>query len=185
MHRLGVDIRKLERVDQTCGGLNLNGPEYPDYYYYTNEAPDNRRNNQPSVNYEYYDYHDSGAAAAGASVDVDPSPQSNQQGWVPVQNPSAQHQTTKFDDYQESASGSAGPQYVEMQRFDEPVEHQPEYHHPQDVQRPPQSPHKINLKRPGNNRRAGGPNRRVFSQRESEKVISMGQSLATKLWRVL
>ncbi|CAL4116009.1 unnamed protein product, partial [Meganyctiphanes norvegica] len=43
MHRLGVDIRKLERVDQTCGGLNLSGPEYPEYDYYTNELPENRR----------------------------------------------------------------------------------------------------------------------------------------------
>ena len=25
MHRYGIDIRKLERVDQTCGGLGLKG----------------------------------------------------------------------------------------------------------------------------------------------------------------
>merc|ERR1711962_999489 len=193
MHRLGVDIRKLERVDQTRGGLNLSGPEYPDYDdYYTNEAPSNRRfqtagQNENSVgDYDYYDYPASGSAAVG----VDPSPPSNTQGWVPVAgSPPVQHQASKYDhtmDYheEEAASASVGghTQYVEMQ----PVEHHPQYH-----QRPPvkQPDPMIELRprpRPGNNKRPGpGGNRRVSRPQDDDHRISIGQTLATRLWKVL
>ncbi|KAK3873067.1 hypothetical protein Pcinc_021901 [Petrolisthes cinctipes] len=67
MHHLGVDIRKLERVDQTCGGIDLMpaaGPMYPlpaDYdYYLTNThtvtLPTASRRQEGDVTFGHYDY---------------------------------------------------------------------------------------------------------------------------------
>ena len=37
MHRYGIDLRKLERVDQTCGGIDIVDEEYPVYDYYDDQ----------------------------------------------------------------------------------------------------------------------------------------------------
>ena len=57
MHRYGIDIRKLERVDQTCGGIVLQEQqtdEYPtyddDYLESPNQdLPENRRFNVSKI----------------------------------------------------------------------------------------------------------------------------------------
>lgn len=55
MHHLGVDIRRLERVDQTCGGIDLMpaaGPLYPlpgDYDYYVTNTNSHTVTNQPTA----------------------------------------------------------------------------------------------------------------------------------------
>ena len=47
MHRYGIDLRKLERVDQTCGGIELTD-DYSEYEYfeYPEQGLDNEYNTQ-------------------------------------------------------------------------------------------------------------------------------------------
>ncbi|XP_069975313.1 apolipoprotein D-like [Penaeus vannamei] len=61
MHRLGVDIRKLERVDQTCGGIEITAPTAEVFYDYDyNASPQaiegNRRKQSGNYYYDDYDY---------------------------------------------------------------------------------------------------------------------------------
>ncbi|RXG57707.1 hypothetical protein Avbf_10268 [Armadillidium vulgare] len=73
MHRYGIDIRKLERVDQTCGGMRLASHEAvdevssADYNYYQNQDQDIQDTgyhkyyaseesfNERDSNYDYYE----------------------------------------------------------------------------------------------------------------------------------
>ncbi|XP_071517089.1 apolipoprotein D-like isoform X2 [Panulirus ornatus] len=63
LHHLGIDIRKLERVDQTCGGIDIvNIPTYTDYDYYNAnlQVTGNRRyqQQQNTQGVEYFQYDD-------------------------------------------------------------------------------------------------------------------------------
>ncbi|KAK7063174.1 hypothetical protein SK128_027510 [Halocaridina rubra] len=131
MHRLGVDIRKLERVDQTCGGLDI--ADYPDYDYFSANPqviPDTRRQQgYGSFDYIYQDgnqFQQAAAASPGGTVHV-------------------QHQS-----YPGRVTDSQGRRRQGQS---------------QGAQRKKQ-----------NQRRQSVPN---------DDRITLGQSLATRLWRVL
>lgn len=149
MHHLGVDIRKLERVDQTCGGIDLIPTVGPvplptDYNYYSSnsqtlpQATGVRRQHQESQsfgNYEYdYDYNldeDSQSRLVTAAKPVQPQ-----------QSPSTQFAVS----YPPRATDS-------------------------NIHRRAQPFRKQSIKR--------------HQTIPSEDRITLGQSLATRLWHVL
>ncbi|KAG7168027.1 Apolipoprotein D-like 7 [Homarus americanus] len=139
MHHLGVDIRKLERVDQTCGGIDIGGSlSSVDYDYYSTGPQvltDNRRfqPHQAQEFYQYDDYYEPAGGFQSASA-------------VPVPQPS------------ESPSNQFAVSFP-VQDTDSNIRRRP---------RPPQR--KPNLKR---------------QSIPTDERISLGQSLATRLWHVL
>lgn len=141
MHRLGVDIRKLERVDQTCGGLEI--PDYPEYDYYSDNSQvvsDNRRNQQQDVEYYQDYYYQQDTQEAGSA-------------------------------YQESASSAGGVSEQQQSPANyHPVSYPPQPSDSQGQRRRVQQRKKLNQ------RRQSVPN---------DERITLGQSLATRLWHVL
>ncbi|XP_066947326.1 apolipoprotein D-like isoform X1 [Macrobrachium rosenbergii] len=147
MHRLGVDIRKLERVDQTCGGLEI--ADYGDYDYYSNpQFVDNNRRYQQQNN-DYYQYQDYYYQADGQQ-------EAQQEG--------STHQ-------QSAASSGVATQQQPSPANYHPVSYPPQSSDSAGYRRRSQARKKINLKR-----QQSVPN---------DDRITLGQSLATRLWHVL
>ncbi|XP_076032410.1 uncharacterized protein LOC143020137 [Oratosquilla oratoria] len=156
MHRYGIDIRKLERVDQTCGGVDIDPLDYPaldypeqDYYNQPQELDNRRKQVQAYEEYIYdtegTDYSDSEYYPSASSYYATHDPQSQPQPQV-AQVAQTQHQVAQ-------PQSQVPQQYYLAQ------------------------PHKIR-RHPG---RKPQPNRR----RNQDDRITLGQTLATKLWRVL
>ncbi|KAK8384128.1 hypothetical protein O3P69_016092 [Scylla paramamosain] len=169
LHHLGIDIRKLERVDQTCGGIDIvplghgvSSPAYTDYDYYdSNAAPvappagqpspsDLRRQHQAGFYHQYdydYEYTDSQtqqqqqhAAAAGHLAPAE----------------SQQHQQGHPDQHPANFFAVSYPPHASD------TQNHRRYR--------PYSRKQVGARRHG----AGGDER-----------LTLGQSLATRLWHVL
>lgn len=161
MHHLGVDIRKLERVDQTCGGIDIGfSPSPYDYeseYYNTNpQEIDNRRTHFPQQQ-EYY--------------------QSDEFYMPEEYQANSQAQTQSLQSAQSAQSlqsSQSNPPAQFAQAADSPSNHFA-------ISYPPQYTD-------SNVRRRARPNRKSGTKRQSvptDERITLGQSLATRLWHVL
>ncbi|XP_050729987.1 apolipoprotein D-like isoform X2 [Eriocheir sinensis] len=162
MHHLGIDIRKLERVDQTCGGIDLvpasvPTPAFFDYDYYDNEAvapaPGQAQENvrrQHQYEYDYADeypdtrghQHQGGAPGGHLATSESQQHEQGQQGWQP----------SNFF----AVSYPSHPS-------DTPVRHRVRPYR-----------HQVGARRKGSV--AGGA---------GDERLTLGQSLATRLWHVL
>ncbi|XP_068210740.1 apolipoprotein D-like [Palaemon carinicauda] len=147
MHRLGVDIRKLERVDQTCGGLEIsNTPDY-DYYSSNPQYVDNNRRFNQQDDY-YYQYQD------------DYYPEDGQQEGTTYQQPAASSAVATHQQQQQPSPANFHPVSYPPQPSDSAAH-----------RRRSQARKKTNVKR-----QQVVPN---------DERITLGQSLATRLWHVL
>ncbi|XP_063888040.1 apolipoprotein D-like isoform X2 [Scylla paramamosain] len=168
LHHLGIDIRKLERVDQTCGGIDIvplghgvSSPAYTDYDYYdSNAAPvappagqpspsDLRRQHQAGFYHQYdydYEYTDS---------------QTQQQ---------QQHA---------AAAGHLAPAESQQHQQGHPDQHPANFFA---VSYPPHASDTQNHRRYRPYRKQVGARRHGAG---GDERLTLGQSLATRLWHVL
>nr|XP_045618337.1 uncharacterized protein LOC123770484 isoform X2 [Procambarus clarkii] len=185
MHHLGVDIRKLERVDQTCGGIDIDFAPTPYDYDYYNASPqpaDNRRNHQPQQQYDDYYTQEYQPSSSQAQTQL----QSSQliQSTKPIQSA----QPVQLGQSAESPSNhfavSYPPQHTDsnVRRRTRPNRYNPPLS---------SSAHDYEPLSPPTDSDSGyyGPDgRKPNVKRQSiptDERITLGQSLATRLWHVL
>ncbi|XP_042223827.1 uncharacterized protein LOC121867789 isoform X2 [Homarus americanus] len=169
MHHLGVDIRKLERVDQTCGGIDIGGSlSSVDYDYYSTGPQvltDNRRFQPHQEFYQYDDYYEPAGGFQSASAVPVPQPSESPSNQFAVSFPvqdtdsNIRRRPRPPQRYGSSLYSSSFDYDYFPSSFD--TDHQDYYE--SEYRKP-------NLKR---------------QSIPTDERISLGQSLATRLWHVL